>query len=303
MQDINYINTYNYIITPDLQDALESGLLPHRTTNKIEKKEQGIYLVMFRVLNNNEKTLVYNYMYYPYLFCICLLFYLVSIRNVKHTPNKEVGNNLIVVDELFDLTDNGKFDLTSRNIYWEFLYNSYPIDQLKLMVNCLNRISCYSDISGMSELLQYAFFNDYTNFAKIILSSMAGYPMENMDGVKNSHWAGPISFMNSTLFIVHDLEMLQEAVRNRGFYVNKGPQRLRGQINSMNHALNAFDVSFRNSLYHHHIYHTRNNKVPTSLSTCRSQLSFNNIHINLGSVRWYGTQNSIRNVINYSTKR
>lgn len=106
----------------------------------------------------------------------------------------------------------------------------------------------------MSELLQFAYFNESTNFAKIILGWMAGYPMENMDGVKNSDWVGSISFMNSTLFIVHDFKMLQEAVRNRGFDVNQGPQILIGQINYINHALNAFDTNFRDSLYHHHIY-------------------------------------------------
>ena len=62
----NIINPDKYIINQELQDNW-----PHKS-RIVVKGQPGIYLVMFRILNNDSKTLVSNYIYYNSLLCSIL---------------------------------------------------------------------------------------------------------------------------------------------------------------------------------------------------------------------------------------
>jgi hypothetical protein len=48
--------------------------------SKVLKDKEGIYLIVFRVLNKEKKSLVYNYIYYNDLFCLTLIVYFM-VRN------------------------------------------------------------------------------------------------------------------------------------------------------------------------------------------------------------------------------
>jgi len=75
----------------DRRDILGPGVNLYRCLNKLSDSKnsndyaKGIYLVMFGVLNNENNTLVYNYIYYPHLFTDFLLacFLVILIRGRK----------------------------------------------------------------------------------------------------------------------------------------------------------------------------------------------------------------------------
>ncbi len=51
---------------------------------------------------------------------------------------------------------------------------------------------------------------------------------------------------------------------------------------------------FRNSLYNHHRYHIKNGNISKRFKLSKRKFSFNNIHMNIGNVRWYSVNRSIK---------
>jgi len=65
------------------------------------KDKEGIYLICIRVLNNKEKSLVYNYIYYNDILYLTLIVYFL-VRNYFITENKhEWGKYLVIMDNKF----------------------------------------------------------------------------------------------------------------------------------------------------------------------------------------------------------
>jgi hypothetical protein len=95
--NINCLNKAKYIIGPDLQIKLfkaeEGTYFQDDFTNKnlkVENNPIGINIINFRVLNRNDKSLVYNYVHYRPDFCESLIVYFV-IRNyyIKRRRTKQ----------------------------------------------------------------------------------------------------------------------------------------------------------------------------------------------------------------------
>lgn len=93
--------------------------------------------------------------------------------------------------------------------------------------------------------------------------------------------------------VVIDLDGLTKAILDRGFNINKGVKKWRGQINSMNALLNCFDIDYRNSLFNHNQFHVRNGSVDWKDALNKSKFSYRNIHMNLGNIRWFSTKTTI----------
>ena len=75
----NALETRFYVFSKYLHNNLESSVSsnPKDSFKKTGNKHpDGIYIVMFRVLNLKTNVLVYNYMYYPNYFFMSLLTYL-----------------------------------------------------------------------------------------------------------------------------------------------------------------------------------------------------------------------------------
>lgn len=68
-----------YIISPELHKALEGEKL---NDNRKVSKDLGIYLLAVRLLNKQEGTIVYNYIYYPSIFLETFLTYIMT-RNMS----------------------------------------------------------------------------------------------------------------------------------------------------------------------------------------------------------------------------
>ena len=75
---------------------------------KVIKDKEGIYLITFRILNKENKSLVYNYIYYNDMLYLTLIVYFL-LRNYFITENNhEWGKYLVVLDNKFldyDLVD------------------------------------------------------------------------------------------------------------------------------------------------------------------------------------------------------
>lgn len=97
--NLNCLYTTEYIISSDLQTKLfkaqEEIYCGNNNNNKFEVKNNpiGVYIINFIILNKNNKTLIYNYVYYRSYFCENLVVYFVlrnyfiKINNLKIKVN------------------------------------------------------------------------------------------------------------------------------------------------------------------------------------------------------------------------
>ena len=86
------MNTYKiilskglYLITPDLQEFLQGGSSNRYDGRFMNKSINGRYLVLIRVLNNETKTIIYNYIFYPEVFNSALLYFLLEKKDFKNS--------------------------------------------------------------------------------------------------------------------------------------------------------------------------------------------------------------------------
>lgn len=95
-----------------------------------------------------------------------------------------------------------------------------------------------------------------------------------------------LNIYNKCIFFVSDITKLKALLEEKGFTCNQGPQQFRGQINSMFSALSIIDKQFRDSMYNHVSFH---HKIIYGYSMPKSKFSFKNVHINLGSSRFFSS--------------
>lgn len=83
---LNQLDVNNCLFTAELLNILlrsykdESTYYIHssKSHRKVIKNKEGIYLIVFRILNKEEKSLVYNYIYYNDLFYLSLIVYFLT---------------------------------------------------------------------------------------------------------------------------------------------------------------------------------------------------------------------------------
>ena len=85
------------------------------------------------------------------------------------------------------------------------------------------------------------------------------------------------------------MRILIISIKNRNYNINAGPQAHRGRVNSINNKLSILDMEYRKNLYNHNNYHVSTGSVSPRLRLNKEKFSFNNIHMNIGSVRWSTT--------------
>jgi|SRR5271155_374288 len=84
----NSLDISNCLLTPELLTYLlrsnkdQSTYFKHLSNkhSKIYKNKEGIYLIAFRILNKEKRSLVYNYIYYNDMLYLTLLVYFL-VRN------------------------------------------------------------------------------------------------------------------------------------------------------------------------------------------------------------------------------
>jgi hypothetical protein len=93
----NSLDVNNCLFTPELLTYLlksnknESTYFKHLSNkhSKVFKDKQGIYLIAFRVLNKEKRSLVYNYIYYNDMLYLTLIVYFLLRNYFIHEKNSE----------------------------------------------------------------------------------------------------------------------------------------------------------------------------------------------------------------------
>ena len=289
---------------PDIEvDTTISGIEIDSTTsgignsNKKNKQyREGIYLVMFRVLNLKSKVLVYNYVYYPDFFFHTLLVYLTT--RTSTTPSivlREWGEYTCLFDNSLNesLVKFDKLDLNQYNpILHEFLSSlgdyTYLGTDWESRYRIINKLTYLCDYDLMFKLIDLAVKKDYKEFALEIFNSVYNYE-KLFDSLKDIEVEKPFNIINGCLFVVKDLKQFIRNLTTKGLLVNCGPQPQRGQINSITNFLSCFDQDFRRALYNHNNYHVRSGNIDRKYLLTRDKFSFKNIHLNIGRVHYYST--------------
>ena len=105
----NSLDVNNCLFTPELLTLLlksnknESTYFKQSSNHKrkVLKNREGIYLIAFRILNKEEKSLVYNYVYYNDHLYLTLIVYFMLRNHYITKDNHEWGKYLVVLDNNF----------------------------------------------------------------------------------------------------------------------------------------------------------------------------------------------------------
>ena len=284
----NNLNPSKYLIDDKLHFSLQEGKLYND-----DDSTNVLYLVMFRVLNNKDKSLVYNYISYSKMFSRTLIFFLATWNKVLINTYKEPGNFLCVWDNsVFDESDKDKLFISKLlldidNMLTTFLNSYYPTT-IEDVIKFINKLTLHVDVETMSKIVDIAFRKDYNGFIEEVLNSLYDYN-RLVKMIKHDDEFKGLSIINGCLFVVQDLDNLVKHIRFNGYNVNGGPQSSRAQVNSINNFLSILDHEYRKSLYNHNNHHIVTGNLDPRQKLSREKFSFNNVHMNLGGVRWSST--------------
>ena len=296
----NNLTLDKYIIDEALHFSLESEQLCNtKNLSNIDK----FYLVMIRVLNKDSNILVYNYISYPYIFYYTFLVF-IATRNKYSSVNNHVyrqaGDFLSIFDDRLNISDvKDKLFISNNTIdFKKIIDNLYHFPHTLTNVEVfkiIDRLILQVNIDSMSYLTSLALNKEYKVFVKEVLSTLDdchGLVKHLDDNIK------PLSIINGCLFVVQDIKKFVESIRNYNYNINTGPQSHRGQVNSINNSLSILDMEYRKSLYNHNNYHVIKGNIASVFKLNRDKFSFNNIHMNLGGIKWYSTSTKANIKIN-----
>jgi hypothetical protein len=296
----NNLTLGRYIIDEALHFSLESGEL-RNSENLLNINK--FYLVMIRVLNKDSKVLVYNYISYPYIFYYTFLAF-IATRNkyggINNHVHRQAGDFLSIFEDRLNIGDvKDKLSLSKDTMNIENIIGNihrYPYTLTNVEVfKLINRLILLVNVDNMSYLTSLALDKEYKVFVKEVLSTLDDYRslVKDLDNEVNIK---PLSIINGCLFVVEDIKKLVESIRKYNYNINTGPQPLRGQVNSINNSLSILDMEYRKSLYNHNNYHVIKGNLYSGLKLNRDKFSFNNIHMNLGGIKWYSTKINVKSL-------
>ena len=298
----NILSPDIYLISPDLEYGLTTSKL-----NNIDfssKNPKGVYVVKFRKLKSNN-TIFYNYIYYNELFTDSLLFYFRIRYYANNLLLEDIKNCLIFVDNnLCDKCEPYKFlkgiELTEDYVRdpLNFIGNNGTLVDVFYHIFKLSYKGSSEDIISLIKYdIEFKYFDIVERIFKtnptinIILKGV------NKDVIIDFNSKVPFnhSFLNNSLIVCNDLDEMLNKFKDDSLKINAGSQSKRGEVNSLNYFLSHFDIDYRNSLYHHHRYHRQKIPQSSNVTIPKSQFSFKNVHMNLGTTRFYS--NSKSNII------
>lgn len=285
--NINIISA-EYLFSPELVEALITGKLPlaqKYDNNKFtNKNDVSLYLVFIRILNKEDKKLVYNYVSYNLLFMMPLMMFLLNRQKYNAEYFSEWGRYFVVLQN--STVEEAKADFLKQlsfndDYIKKDLYNPGK-DMLSVdPFTFLNSLTYKTCPRHMSNLIDLSFKKAFGEYLKEVLYPTPLYEVfkNNVDSNIEHH-----NLLNSCLFLVLDLNVFKTEIESKGYSINEGPKKWRGQIGALSSQINCLDRDFRKALYQHNLFHSWNYK-PIS----KDRFSFNNIHMNLGNVRWFSS--------------
>lgn len=298
----NILSESQYLIDTNLFKFLNSGTSIHVGGKSMVKDLTGTYLVVARVLNNNSNVIIYNYIFYPDIYNNPLKTFLLQKKDFQNSLLYSewgdfltvINSNELVEDRLFYNRSNMYLE---RYLEHQGVYTEIEIKNYNDLFIYTNKLTYISDYDILADLIDLAVKKKYKEFSNIIYNNKEVFKSYNRNisistdlSIENN-----LNIINGCLFAVGDLNMFISKLKNKGYVVNAGPQKWRGQVNSMNNFLTCLDIDFRYSLYMHNEYHA--NKNPNwAYNIPKSKFSYRNVHQNLTGVRWYSTDRQKTNL-------
>ena len=105
----NSLDIRNCLFTPLLltyllrsyKDVSTYHIHSSKSHRKLIKNKEGVYLINFRILNKEKKSLVYNYIYYNDLLYLTLIVYFMTRNYFITNHEHEWGKYSVVLDNIF----------------------------------------------------------------------------------------------------------------------------------------------------------------------------------------------------------
>jgi hypothetical protein len=289
----NILNKDNHLISEDIFNFLKHQRLSTLNTSS-NSPRKSLFLVTLRVVKGKKNLLMFNYIKYPDIFYQSLKYFLLSKSDFSNSlVYKECGDFLTIFDDSIFKSSENKLSLNRANEYLYSHFNNTGMhvineigDTLELFY-LINKLLYVADHNHMSDLIDLAFKKDIKKFADNIFNFNSSYSIhdrtfefsEEMDATQFSY-TKEFSFINECLFVVSDLNSFIKNIKDKGYIINEGPLKWRGQINSMDNFLCSIDIDYRNSLYEHNQYHIDKDISISKYYIERYNFSFKNIHQN-----------------------
>lgn len=318
--DDNCFDKNKYLISHDLHTVLKNGYKLTRD-RVIRKDSGGIYLVVFGSITlKGEDVLVYHYIKYPYKFYETLYNYIKrESSSTVITNDKSIGSDyLFVMRYFFENKEEmvSEINAISNLFKHKYLYGNsrgiYPkniIDMCKVLlqgcpvffsdedickfIKLVWERKIYDAIVGLIEL--YGLYTNRTEGLNMLKEKVLKEKVRktNLDNY---------NFLSRVVFITDDLSYLIKDIRKSvDRNVNEGLQKWRGQSNSLSHVIDRIDADFRESLNRHNQYPVNVGTIPKDSFIGRSKFSYQNIHKNIGNIRFYSTKRYAKPVVhNYN---
>ena len=306
--DSNCLDRNKYLIDHDLHNLLLNGYKLNRNRD-IDVNEPGIYMVVFKVVKvKGEDTLVYKYIKYPYIFHDTIYSYILKeSSSLVITNDKSVGvDYMFVMQYFFETKDElvSEINSISSQFKYKTMYNNtrgiYPrniVDLCKMLLQGCPIFLNQTDICNLISLAWqrkvyeavvkfiqlYDFYKDEKEGLTMIQERLKKPNLEKYN------------LLGRLIFVTDDLNsLLKEIRKDYNPSVNAGIQKWRGQSDSLSHTIDSIDTDFRKSLNRHNQYHVNVGNIPKNSLIGRSKFSYQNIHLNIGNVRWYSNKTFVK---------
>jgi hypothetical protein len=299
--DDNCLDENKYLIDHNLHNLLINGYKLKRDRT-INKSVRGFYVVAFKTIKvEGEESLIYKYIFYPYIFADLLYSYFIRESSSLVVRNgNSVGTDYLFVIEnqryseeflLQRIKDISEcFKLKGVNRDSRSIYPRNIIDLFKILLKgCpifLNKdnIAKFIELSAQRNIfdIMVSIIKMYNFYGKNEQNGLI-LAKEKLDKMQSDNY----NLLGRLIFVTEDLDSLINKLKGSfDGSVNQGPQKWRGQSDSLSNTINSIDSDFRKSMNCHNQYHVNMGNIPRKSLIGRSKFSYQNIHLNLGNVRY-----------------
>lgn len=254
----------------------------------------GIYIVIFRVLNNDKKEIIYKAKFYHYVFIMPLLQYFIYKRKLIKQGNMleaevvspwttELGTYETIVDsELINLYM--PISLVGQDKIYSLENPEFRKDFIKITKDkewwTHNPTCFYNDLTYglnmdiMIDLFVLAYEKNALDYMRTLWSS-EDFLISNGGWVHDNNISQKINtnMLNNRVFVVRNVDFFIEKIRakikNKGYTLSGPPKPLRHLHSRLDNYLSYIDLDFRLALYYHlqlHLTSCNNSLLQQQLS-------------------------------------
>lgn len=275
-----------------INDVSEQTYFDEKYKNKYKKKDgyglNGIYLVIFRVLNNEKGEIIYKAMYYHEYFVKSIINYLAYNLLI----NKKNSNSSVLYD-LYGpyecLVDSELLNISEKGIIFSYdspttLENSYSreriikgLREIQPIINSwaiehgdneakpwwiFNELVFSMNLDVLSDLFLLAYEKNALEYMKILwnsedfLISKGGWVHYDKISQKIN-----TNMLNNKIFLVKNVDLFINKIKDKiktnklELKISGPPKPLRHLHNNMDSYLSYFDLNFKLSLHYHYAFH------------------------------------------------